>query len=249
MDFIQNLRFSSLLERFNYWNQRENRVAFFNNFPLPEDHVPKLRLLPNTFIIAPLYDGYEEFLGTTMKYHELTTNKIFVLRPYTNNTEYKCYQELYQASVLLKTFRINEPIFREVVTIDSKQYEYFEFKAPTDKTGDNVSTTFLYGTPTIESIREYIAEAKELLSAAKAISLSNQTGFPETVCFSLNRFKDDIGYYYSECLDWNSSFEDCIEDQVEWLGRVLSAFKFLNIFTETQIAATVAYARETWTQA
>lgn len=249
MDFIQNLRFSSLLERFNYWNQREHRVAFFGNLPLPEDHGPKLRLLPNIFIVAPLYDGYEEFLGNTIKYHELTTNKTFLLRPYTNDTDYKCYQELYQASVLLTTFRVNEPIFREIVTIDSNQYEYIELNAPTDQLGDNVSTTFLYGTPTTESVREFIEEAKEVLSAAKAISLSNQTGFPETVCFSLNRFKDDIGYYYSESLDWNSEFDACIEDQIEWLGRVLSAFKFLNILTESQIDSTLAYARATWTQA
>lgn len=245
MDFIQNFRFSSLLERFNHWNQRENRVAFFNNFPLPEDHGPTLRAMENIFIVAPWYDGYEEFVGNSLKYHELTTGKVFLIRPHTNDTSYECYQDLYNKSLESNNFRVIQPIYREVVN----GFEYMEFNSLNSGATTNSSSLFLHQGHNIQNVIDYIDETAHIVRAAKSISTERNVGFPEGVCLILNRYQDSQGYFYSECLDWSSNFETFVESNIELLQSLSTVMVSLGFITETEQASTLAYARTTWTQA
>jgi len=245
MDFIQNFRFSALLERFNYWDQREHRVAFFNNLPLPEDHSPALRAMPNIFIVAPWNDGYEEFFGNSLKYHELTTGKVFLIRPYTDDTSYECYQDLYNKSVESNNFRVIQPIYREVVN----GFEYIEFNSLNSETGVNTSSLFLHQEHDIQNIRDYINETAHIVRAAKSIATARAVGFPVNVCLILNRYTDSQGYYYTECLDWSDTFEAFVESNIELLQSLSNVMVSLGFITETEQASTLAYARTTWTQA
>jgi hypothetical protein len=245
MDFIQNFRFSALLERFNYWDQRENRVAFFNNFPLPEDHGPTLRAMPNIFIVAPWYDGYEEFFGNSLKYHELTTGKVFLIRPHTNDTSYECYQDLYNKSVESNNFRVIQPVYREVVN----GFEYIEFNSLNSEAGTNTSSLFLYQSHDVQNIRDYIDETAHIIRAAKSIAITRAVGFPENVCLILNRYKDSQGYFYTECLDWNSTFEVFVDANIELLQTLSTVTVSLGFITEAEQASAITYARTTWTQA
>ena len=249
MDFIQNLRVSALLERFNHWSQRENRVAFFNNLPLPEDHGRKLRALDNIYIVAPWNDGYEEFFGTRLKYHELTTGKIFILRPYKNDTDYTCYQQLWQASQLVNTFRINQPVFREVITSGELQFEYMEIASPISEAGGNASSKFLESMSfTPQFFIDYIDESVDLLSSIKTIAENNIVGFPETTCSIIDRYQDSQGYFYGEVLDWNSTYEMFVEQNLEFLTGVSMFLVLSNMITQSEHNSLIAYARTKWTQ-
>jgi hypothetical protein len=250
MDFIQNLRVSALLERFNHWSQRDNRVAFFNNLPLPEDHGRRLRALENIYIVAPWNDGYEEFFGTRLKYHELTTGKIFILRPYDNaNLDYTCYQELYQASLLLNTFRINQPVFREVVTIGELQFEYMEIISPTNDAGDNASTRFLNSMSfSPQFFIDYINESLDMLRSIKTIAKNNNVGFPEATCTILDRYNDSQGYFYGEVLDWNSTYELFVDQNLEFLSGAAKVLVLSGSMTQGEYDSFIAYARTQWTQ-
>jgi hypothetical protein len=250
MDFIQNLRVSALLERFNHWSQRDSRVAFFNNLPLPEDHGRKLRALDNIYIVAPWNDGYEEFFGTRLKYHELTTGKVFILRPYDNaNLDYTCYQQLYQASQLLNTFRINQPVFREVVTIGEGQFEYIEIISPTNEAGGNASSRFLASMSfSSQFFIDYVNESLDMLRSIKTISENNHVGFPETTCTILDRYTDTQGYFYGEVLDWNSTYELFVDQNLEFLSGAAKVLVLSGSMTQGEYDSFIAYARTQWTQ-
>lgn len=250
MDFIQNLRVSALLERFNHWSQRDNRVAFFNNLPLPEDNGRKLRSLDNIYIVAPWNDGYEEFFGTRLKYHELTTGKVFILRPHKDdNKDYVCYEQLYQASQLLNTFRINQPVFREIVTLGELQFEYMELVSPVSEAGSNASSQFL-GSMAFnpQSFVDYVNESFEVLKAIKTITENNEVGFPEASCSIVDRYKDSQGYFYGEVLDWDSSHDHWVNQNLEFMTGVFTALSLSGIITENELNSLIAQARAKWTQ-
>lgn len=233
MDFIQNLRVGQLLERFQYFSEPANTAKF------DSDHIQK------KFMVERWADGYVHFTGNTLKYKDLATGKTFILRNNWQETDYPCYQALYQTGISLGTFRFMIPVFHEL--IQNGDYEYMEFSSPIEEHGDTFSTLFLaelMNDPK-QVFREYVNQFAVILQAASSISSSNNVGLP-FIGFLPDRMKDSSGYFWPEVLEWNFTKDTLVSEQLEFFAKYCE-FPIKNkLMTEQDRAELVEYARQAW---
>jgi hypothetical protein len=70
----------------------------------------------------------------------------------------------------------------------------------------------------VQEYREFIDQTKILLEAAKQVSYDIGCGLPEKLLDPHNRFKDDIGYFWSGITKWDTDLNTVINFGLEFIN-------------------------------
>jgi hypothetical protein len=227
---------------------------------------------PNNPIIADFGierddNGYYYMSDRVVSYCDLRNGMIYRIKKNFQDTDWLCYNELYQAGITSGKFRIDIPIFREETVLDNTTWEYVELQSPnrdygynfnddvfswpelTDGLIPNASIDAAYKNSVKDYFTEYFNQSLDLIQAAVQISEANSCGMPKGLCEASNRYKDTVGYFWSDIdhEDWNLNKSEMMIIHLEVFGATLGFAYLCGCLDQEQIEELLTYAREKWT--
>jgi len=202
MDFIQSLRVSNLESQLEYWSNPENVDAHFNNLKHPP--------APLEFVTFRMDDGFITYEAGTVKYVDLVTGKIFLLRKFWGEHDYQAYCDLVKEGEETGLFRFNKPVYREVT---GNNYEYIELACPNNQFGVAHIGEFVNrsGRNTLEYQKEDVIKAGKIFKKAYEISQRYDVGVPQNLGNYIDRMFDDVGEYWPEVLSWTLDYDSFVD--------------------------------------
>jgi len=233
-----------LLEKWQYWTS-ENRISnFYDNRIEIIDDSPAVEILGNGYIsVAYNYIEYSSF--TTGNYSRIVKN--------WNDNDVFATLKLYEKAQQLNTFRVDNLSFHKLVQFQGADCLYSEFTSPNSQYGQSYIEEMLsIQRPTNEDailkFREYIDQTKILLDVARQISTELGCGIPKLLCDPGNRYKDDIGTFYSGINKWDTDLTSVIKLGLEFLNRVIHVMLKTNPISNVQRTELLNYAETLWNQ-
>lgn len=212
-------------------------------------------------------NGYYFLSDNVFSYCDLRSGMIYRIKKNYNNNDWKCYSELYQSGVDSGKFRLDIPLHREEVYLEERNWEYVELQSPnrdygynfnddvfswpelTDGLTPNAGIDSSYKNTVKEYFKEYIDQSLDLVTAAVAVSAKNGTGMPKGICEPSNRYKDAVGYFWSDFdhEDWNLSKNEIKIVSMEVFGASIMFAKVCGVLDQTHVSELIDYARSKWT--
>jgi hypothetical protein len=233
-----------LLEKWQYWVS-ENRISnFYDN---------RIEVIADTPAVEMLQNGYISVAYDYIEYSNFTTGNYSRIVKNWNDNDVFATLKLYEKSQQLNSFRVDNLSYHKLVQFQGTDCLYSEFTSPNSQYGQSYSEEIL-GTqrPTNETIilkiREHIDQTKILLDVAKQVSTEIGCGFPKLLCDPGNRYKDDVGTFYSGINKWDTDLASVIKLGLEFLNQAIHImFKSNSIDTE-QKTELLNYAETLWNQ-
>ncbi len=233
-----------LLEKWQYWTS-ENRISDFydNRIDIVADS-PAVEILGNGYIsVAHDYIEYSNF--TTGNYSRIVKN--------WNDNDVFATLKLYEKSQQLNTFRVDNLSFHKLVQFQGSNCLYSEFTSPNSQYGrsyaeEMMTTARPNDENAILKIREYIDQTKILLDVARQISTELSCRIPKRLCDPENRYKDDIGTFYSGINKWDTDTDLVIKLGLEFLNQGIHIFSKSTTITNDQKTELLNYAETIWNQ-
>jgi hypothetical protein len=123
-----------LKNKLEFWSDPQNRKSYFANLPTNANI--------KDFGIFRDENGYIYVRDDFVAYYNLRNGLIVRIRKDWFKNDWSCYQELYNKSQELKTFRIDIPKYREELSMfDGSVWEYSELQSPGSNYGLSVLDT------------------------------------------------------------------------------------------------------------
>jgi hypothetical protein len=97
--------------------------------------------------------------------------------------------------------------------------------------------------------KDFADQAAEVLSAAVQIASDNNVGLPSNLIYSSTRFKDSIGYFWSDFdqNQWVHNKDDMIDHSIIVYTSSLRFAQVCGVLDETRVNDCLTYARTRWT--
>jgi hypothetical protein len=256
--FQRNLVQVELKKRIDLWESPSFRSQFFGNLPVNTN-------LP-TFTTERDESGHYYISDNLVAYCNITNGLIFRMRKVWNVQDWDCYTELYNKGVETGKFRIDIPLYKEVIDTKGAAWEYAELQSPgnnygqnfnddvfqwpelTNGTTPNTGITAEFKDQVTEYFKTFVDQALEITHEARLISEKNNCGMPLDLCYIFNRYKDDNGYFWSDFdqAGWNNTRQTVIEDSLTKLQSAVFFGKICGVLDDSRIEEIFSYAREKW---
>jgi len=233
-----------LLEKWVYWTS-ENRISqFYNNL---------INISPNTPAVEILENGYISVTNNYIEYANLTTGNYSRIVKNWNDNDVFATLKLYEKAQQLNTFRVDNLSFHKLVQFQGLNCLYSEFTSPNSQYGQSYPEEMLsIQRPTKEDailkVREYIDQTKILLDVARQISTELGCGVPKRLCNPGDRYKDDIGIFYSGINKWDTDSASVIKLGLEFLNQGIHVIFKSNPISSDQQTELLNYAETLWNQ-
>jgi hypothetical protein len=259
LPFQRSILIGEMLKKLDYWKLPETKETYYTGLSTNSD-VPK-------FGIERDDNGYFYLSDDLISYCNLRNGFIFRIRKYWNVTDWTCYSQLHQAGLSSNKFRMDTPLYREEISIENTTWEYAELQSPNQEYGLNFNDDVFEwpeltnGVTPNSSItdsdrnqvalyyKDFADQAAEVLSAAVQIASDNNVGLPSNLIYSSTRFKDSIGYFWSDFVQnqWVHNKDDMIDHSIIVYTSSLRFAQVCGVLDETRVNDCLTYARTRWT--
>ncbi len=241
------------------WNSPSFRSQLFNN----QKTNPSLP----SFYTERDDNGHYYISGNLVSYSNIRTGVVLRIRKSWTPKDWECYQALASKGQETGQFRIDQPLYSEVMTIGSDQWEYAELQSPGANYGKNFNDD-VFSWPELtdgvtantkisedfkdsvkDYFKEFIDQAYVITKAASEIAAEKNTGMPLDLCYIFNRYKDDQGYFWSDFdqAPWDNSKDAVIEDSLNKLTSAVMFASLCGVLDSARIEEVILYARSKWT--
>jgi hypothetical protein len=259
-----------LKNKLDRWKSPAGKDAFYGKLPTNA-------IIPDFGILRD-GTGYFYMREDFVAYYSLTDGKIVRIKKNWSLLDWNCYNQLSNKAAELNTFRLDVPLYREeIVLSDGSVWEYAELQSPGNSYGINLfNDAFpdietgpgvyvhddMYEGNTIkpsffpDSVREdtanfvknYIDDAYEIARQAVLIASANNCGIPESLGNISNRYRDDVGSFWSDIdqSSWNLSKDHFLQNATIVLRHSLDFLHSFSHITSDQRNQMIAYAGEKW---
>jgi hypothetical protein len=220
LPFQREIFKTELRNKLEHWKSPASRAAFYGNLPTNT-------LFPDFGIVRDSA-GYFYLREDFVAYYNLTNGHIIRMKKNWSLKDWECYQELYNKSVELGTFRIDAPLYREeVITSDGSKWEYAELQSPGNAYGTNLfdeafqdvqvgsgnyMNEDIFDTNKVkpevipstvrESVTEYVKrhidDTYTIAHQSILIAETKRCGILENLGNIPNRYKDANGFFWSD---------------------------------------------------
>lgn len=190
-----------LKTKLDYWLSPGKIADFYGN--LATDPVR------SQFVTERDNDGYFWISENIISYYNLRNGFSFRMRKDWLPQDWSCYTQLYNRSKDVTTFRVDEPLYREVVEYAGHSWEYAEVQRPDSSHGNNFSDeVFSWDTVTINPehyFRDFIDQCAAIDKECISIANDSMCGVPSNICIMTNHYRGPLGYSWSDgnLLSWN----------------------------------------------
>lgn len=170
-----------LIEKHNEWNAA--RISeFYNNLPVSN---------PAAWEWSD--NGVYIITADEVQFHNFYTGDIFQISKKFNPNDWDYFRELFLISEDKKTFLMDVPVSRELMTINDTTFEYLQYSRPR---GGTVGTRIINSIDLESSFTTLATEFYEYLSAIKTVATNHNIGFPDV--YITHRVKLTSGYCWSK---------------------------------------------------
>ena len=215
-------------------------AGYYGNLELAPGQIP--------FAIEKDSTGYYYIVSDGITYYNMIDGTIYRLRQTWAPHDWKCYNDLYALSVERGTFRIDKPLFQEVILYRG-EWEYSELQSPNGEYGANPNDDmFAWKFDSVEYLHEYIDQCVDTTNAIIDVANSNMCGVPAKACTISSRFRDSVGYFWSDIdlASWTGlgvSIKDTVMIEIVGITNFAHAKGYINLDDAKDV---VTYAREKW---
>jgi len=270
LSFQREVYKTELKNKLDYWKSPGVKDSFYGKLPVGD--------VISDFGIIRDGSGYFYMRDDFVAYYNLNNGHIIRIKKNWSLTDWNCYQQLHAKSNELNTFRLDIPLYREeIIMSDRNVWEYAELKSPgnsygtnlfnhvfpeveldlgiyeNDKLydGDKVNSSFFQDSlrgETVNYIIGYIEDVYTILHQAVLIAEANKCGLPDCLGDIANRYKDDIGFFWSDIDQsrWNTSKDYFLLNINSVLISTLNMLYGFGQITLEQQNQCINYAREKW---
>jgi len=249
---------NELRNQYTNWKKPETKNKFFGKFntnPIFEE-----------FGIERSSNGYFYLSDNLVVYNDLKNGTIFRIKKGANPKSWECYSELYQKSQELKTFRIDNPLYKENIIVDQETWEYAELQSPGRDYGHNYNDDVFLWPELTDGIhqkneitlefkisvekyfKDFVDQSLLVIKEAALIAKKHSCGLPINLCRTSTRFKDDQGYFWSDFDqdEWTSSVEEFYEWSMTIFRGTLGFANLCGVLDQDQVVSCLNYAGEKW---
>jgi hypothetical protein len=250
---------SKLTDKITEWDISDPLIRFYAGEEDINPEMPK-------FGVEKDDTGYYYSSATMVQYCDLTNGLIFRMRRDWLPQDWKCYNELWAKGQELNSFRLDTPLFRDVISIGDASWEYCELESPSKGYGTNfnddvfswpVLVNGVLRNPAITDstqnslvkyFKDYIDQAHWVYFHAWRIARNNECGLPRDLCDIATRYKDADGYFFSDIdhLNWNNTKEDFLLVNMTKLKGYLWFAVLCGMLDQDRFDELKNYASETW---
>jgi hypothetical protein len=259
LSFQRAIFIKELQDKLEYWMLPATQESFYKGL----DTNP---LAPNMGIERNA-DGYFYLSDNLISYCNLRNGYVIRIRKHWTLSDWTCYTQLYQKGIETGKFRIDIPLYREEISIDNHVWEYAELQTPNNDYGTNFNNDVFEWPELINGItpnpsindtlkdsvvqyyKEFIDQTIELKTCALEIAINNNVGLPKNLAQPTNRFKDTIGYFWSD-FDQDQWINNNSEFTVYSLAILEGSMRFAQVcgvLDEPRVTDCLTYARSKWT--
>lgn len=250
MYFLPNIKAQILIEKFNYWKKESNLNFFYNN------HLSNnigsllntmLEMFPRCGTEILDDSDYIIFKDEILYHRNLVSGSMTVLRETWNHKDCICYKQL-QLSIK-PIIKIPGILYREIVNVDNKSYEYIEFENLNFKLDSNVFFNFITNHNSdyfVSLAKEYIDDGHLLLKESKNISKLTGHGIPLDLILGLSKFKNNNDNYWNVSLNWTYDPEYVADVSFYFFINLVNYIGKLNNLKTEDIDYIKTYTREKW---
>lgn len=257
-----------LLRRNFLQQELKNRAASWNSPDTQKKYVvqPNNPMIPD-FGIERDENGYYFLSSSVFSYCDLRNGMIYRIKKDFNDTDWKCYTELYQEGINSGKFRLDIPLYREEANLDGTVWEYVELQSPnrdyghnfnddvfswpelTDGLIKNANIDHAYKNIVKDYFKEYLDQSLNIVKSAIEVSSKNNCGMPKGICEPSNRYKDSTGYFWSDFdhEDWNLNRSEIQVISMEVFGATLGFANICGVLDQEHVYELLDYARTKWT--
>ncbi len=259
--FQRSMFVKLLQDKHTQWQQPETKNLYFKNLnTAPPKWAPK-------FGIERDNNGYFYLSDDLFAYCNLRNGLIIRIRKNWSETDWQCYTKLYQLSQQTGEFRIDIPLYREIVNVGGSNWEYAELQSPNGNYGKNAdddvfewpeltnglepnsNITEEYKDQVFQYHKEFVDHAAIILKYASQVANEYNTGLPTNLCKPSTRYKDQNGYFWSDFDQdqWTSEKDIVLEYFLNIFEGTLYFAKVCGVLNEDHVSSTLEYARQKWT--
>ncbi len=270
LPFQREIYKTELKNKLDHWKSPAGKSKFYGKLPI-NDVIPDFGIIRDG-------SGYFYMRDDFVAYYSLTSGNIFRIKKNWTLKDWNCYQQLSDKATELKTFRVDVPLYREEILLsDGSTWEYAELRSPGNSYGINLfNDAFpdietgpgvyvhddMYEGNTIkpsllpDSVREdtgnyikkYIDDVCEITRQAVQIAFANKCGIPESLGNVSNRYRDDVGFFWSDIDQsrWDTSIEHFVQNTMIVLRYTLDFLHSFSHITSDQRDQMITYAEEKW---
>lgn len=250
-----------------YIVELKSRVSAWQDPQTQKEYVlePSNPMVPN-FGIERDFNGYFYLSENLVSYCDLRSGMIYRIKKGNNSLNSKCYKEFYELGAAEESFRIDIPIHREEIQVDGITWEYLKLQSPGGDYGFNFNDDvfewpeLINGekpNPSIndelrDSVRDYfknfIDQSLELVKKAKQVADANACGMPLGIVQTSNRFKDKVGYFWSDLdhNEWSMSKDQLETASMDTLYATFFFAKICGVLDDLRVNELITYARLKW---
>ena len=250
----------ALRDKHTYWSSPENRLSFFNESDNQSDWTP-------SFGIQRDNDGYFHMQDDLISYCNLRNGYVIRIRKTWSENDWTCYTNLHNLAIESDKFRIDIPKYREIINIDGHDWEYAELQSPNNDYGQNFnddvfewpeltdgmsvnpSITEEFKNSTAQYFRELAETSSVVLKYACQVAETNNCGLPRNIVKPTSRFKDAIGYFWSDFDqdNWVDTKQEVLAYSFAVYTGHLHFAKICGTMDDVKIQQCTDYARTLWT--
>jgi hypothetical protein len=248
-----------LREKAVWWDHTDLKNTAYNNLDI-NPFMPR-------FTTERDDNGYFYSSDTLVNYCNLRTGEIFRIRRNWADKDWSCYNQLYQRGIDVG-FRIDIPIYREIVEVNGENWEYAELRSPGNDYGQNYNddvfqwpelTNGLIANAEIDDefrnrvksyYIEFVDQVGTIIKEAKNIAIENMCGLPLGLSYIFNRYRDDHGFFWSDFdqFTWTRTGSDVLADSMLYLKGTLMFGVVCGAIDEQRSVEVTNYARDLWAQ-
>jgi hypothetical protein len=256
--FHRSILIRELLKKIETWKLPETKERFYKGFSTNP-------MIPS-FGIDRDDDGYFYSSDNLVAYCNLRTGYVFRIRKEWGEQDWNCYNELYQLGLSNGKFRIDVPLYRQDVAVDGSTWEYAELQSPNKEYGVNFNDdvfewpelidgyipnpeiTDSFREQIVTYYKEFIDQSFEIMSAAVSIAEKNNVGLPNNLVYPSTRFKDSVGYFWSDFdqSQWTHSKSLFLQHSIAMLDGSLNWAQMCGCLNVSDLNVCSTYARTKW---
>lgn len=259
--FQRSMFVKQLRDKQAQWKLPETKNVYFKNFQTdPYSLTPPCGIERDD-------NGYFYLSDNLFVYCNLRNGLIVRIKKDWSEKDWTCYSELYQISQQTGEFRIDIPLYREVINVDGSDWEYAELRSPNSEYGKNSdddvfqwpeltnglqqnnNITEEFKDQVAQYHRDFADQAAIVLKYAIDVSDKHNAGLPGNLCRPTTRYQDNLGYFWSDFDqdNWDQDKSSSLKYFLNMFAGTLGFAKTCGVIDDSRIHSTIEYARKKWT--
>jgi len=259
--YQRSIYMALLRDKQSAWIQQETQDAYFKNLLKNDSQFsPKFGIERDT-------NGYFYLSDNLVAYYNLRNGYVTRIKRNWTSKDWECYNSFYAASIKTKEFRVDTPLHRQIININGNDWEYIELISPngnygfnfndevfkwpelSDGSTPNNSITSNYKDEVENYFSNFVDQASIVLKHAVKISNDHNAGLPINLCRASSRYKDEIGYFWSDIEQdsWTTNKDEALQYYLFIFEGTLNFAKACGVLNLTHINNLLKHAREQWT--